>query len=348
MIEKFVTIKFFNAFLVQIGHFLILDIFRQLTQMLTQVNPKIPLFSCQKCDYVTCHKNDFTKHCNTIKHRVNTSVNPAGETVNPCKDSEIIASYSCEYCKKGYFSYVGMWKHSKKCQSIAKSTDQNNNNNLMDYLIKENKDLKDSLVQRDDDFKKLIIEICKRESTVNTAIAINSNNNNNNTFNLNLFLNETCKDALNLSDFIKSVKVSFEDIEKIGSAGYVDGTSEVIIKHLNNLGVEKRPIQCTDAKRQTLYIKEDDQWTKEDANLARLQRLVDEVQRINLRQLPLWREKHPACLTSNSIHTSTYNNMSQELMGGDCSNIRIQTKDQKIINKIIKEVVVDKQMFFLK
>ncbi len=174
---------------------------------------------------------------------------------------------------------------------------------------------------------------------------INSNNNNNNTFNLQVFLNETCKDAINLSDFVKTLKSSFADIEKVGSAGYVDGTSEVIIKHLNNLGVEKRPIQCTDAKRQTLYIKEDNQWTKEDPDLRRLQWLVDEVQRINLRVLPLWREKHPACLTSNSIHTSTYNNMSQELMGGDCSNVRIQAKDHKIINKIIKEVVIDKQMF---
>ena len=148
-----------------------------------------------------------------------------------------------------------------------------------------------------------------------------------------------------MSDFIKSIQVGFEDIERIGNIGYVDGIAGIIIKSLNALGVEKRPIHCTDAKRQTLYIKENDKWTKEDANWSHLQHMVNEVQKINLRQLPAWREQHPNCLTSSSKFTTTYNTMSQELMGGECKKVKLQVKDNKIMNKIMKEVIIDKSLF---
>ena len=261
-------------------------------------------------------------------------------------------SFECPNCDRQFKTNSGLWRHKKTC-TTKNDTQQSAIVNILlkqnEMIMHQNKELQLQTNKKDDEFRTLIIELCKNTQTIHAGQILNNsnnnNNNNNNTFNLHVFLNETCKDAINLSDFIESVKVSFEDIEKVGSLGYVDGTSEVIIKHLNDLGVEKRPIQCTDAKRQTLYIKENNEWTKEDSNFARMQRLVDDVQRVNLRQLSLWREKHPACLTSNSIYTSTYNNMSQELMGGDCSNIRIQAKDNKIINKVIKNVIVDKQKF---
>jgi hypothetical protein len=209
------------------------------------------------------------------------------------------------------------------------------------------------LLKKDEDFKALVVELCKStQANVqnnNTLIQNNNCNNNttnNNSFNLNFFLNETCKDAVNMSDFIKSIQVGFEDIERIGNIGYVDGISGIIIKSLQELGVEKRPIHCTDAKRQTLYIKENDEWLKEDADWSHLQHMVNEVQKINLRQLPAWREHHPNCLTSTSKFTSTYNTMSQELMGGDCKKVKMQVKDNKIMNRILKEVVIDKSLFF--
>jgi hypothetical protein len=148
-----------------------------------------------------------------------------------------------------------------------------------------------------------------------------------------------------MSDFIKSIQVGFEDIERIGNIGYVDGISGIIIKSLQELGVEKRPIHCTDAKRQILYIKENNEWMKEDADWSHLQQMVNDVQKINLRQLPFWREHHPNCLTSTSKYTTTYNTMSQELMGGDCKKVKIQVKDNKIMSRIMKEVVIDKSMF---
>jgi hypothetical protein len=303
-------------------------------------------FYCEKCDYNTCHKNDFTKHCQTIKHRVNNFVIP----VIP---EQVETIFSCETCGKGYHSAVGLWKHTKKCNkkdTIVTTKDVS----VVEVLQKENEELKMSIFRRDEEFKNLIIELCKSTQTNvqnNTLIQNNSsvtNNNtthNNNSFNLNFFLNETCKDALNMSDFIKSIQVGFEDIERIGNIGYVDGISGLIIKSLQQLGVERRPIHCTDAKRQTLYIKENNEWTKEDSDWSHLQHMVDEVQKINLRQLPAWREQHPNCLTSTSKYTTTYNTMSQELMGGDCKKVKIQVKDNKIMSRIMKEVIVDKSLF---
>jgi hypothetical protein len=270
------------------------------------------------------------------------------------------AAFTCEICSKVFYSFGGLCKHSKKCS--------NNKDGVLENLIVDNKELKEAnkelqttvkqlIEKNDENIAKLVIELCKNIQPIisannsttlvqnNSNITNNTTNNNNNSFNLNFFLNETCKDALNMSDFIKSIQVGFEDIERIGNIGYVDGLAGIIIRSLNALGVEKRPIHCTDAKRQTLYIKENNEWTKEDANWSHLQHMVNEVQKINLRQLPAWREQHPNCLTSTSKYTTTYNTMSQELMGGECKKVKMQVKDNKIMNRIMKEVIIDKSLF---
>ena len=297
-------------------------------------------FECKKCLYKTCRKYDFDRHCLSPKHQNNANGNVHAQNK--------LSSCVCKNCNRSFQTVSGLWKHEQKCPNP-----KNEKCVLVEYLMQENKDLKQTIIQRDDEFRKLIIEVCKNTAAAvvpppnhvtNNNTMINSNNINK-TFNLHFFLNETCKDALNLSEFIQTIKVGIDDLNSMGSLGYVDGTSNVIIKHLNELGVEKRPIQCTDAKRQTLYIKENNEWTKEEPSCAKLQGLVDEVQQINLRALPAWREKHPNCLKSNSIHTDFYNNMSQELMGGFCHKVKLHVKDNKIINKIIKEVVIDKQKF---
>lgn len=322
--------------------------------METQGDPKTPKkYICEKCDYITCHKNDFTKHCQTKKHQMDILDTQNSQNVPT-------AAYTCELCTKVFYSFGGLCKHSKKCP--------NNKNIILEHLIENNKELKEAnkelqttvkqLIEKNDEtIKKLVIELCKNSaaSTINnnSNTMINTNNSfnnsfNNNSFNLQFFLNVTCKDAVNLTDFIKSVKTSNEIIEIIGQKGYVQGTSDCIIQRLNELGVERRPIQCTDAKRQTLYIKDNDEWKKEDPEWSHLQHMVDEVQRIHLRQLTIWKDQHPGCLTSSSMHTTTYNNMSQELLGGHCKKVTMQEKDDKIINKIIKNVIVDKSLFLSK
>ena len=304
-------------------------------------------FFCQVCDYSTSYKSEFDRHCSTRKH-----LDCHFQQCPAIKNPKI--TFDCFNCERKFETNSGLWRHKQKCLA--------NNNVLVDYLLKENKELKTTIQVKDqqidkiiksnekliesneENVKHIVTELCKNAQSVTNNTMINSNNNNK-TFNLQFFLNETCKDALNLSEFIQSIKVDVDDLNSMGSLGYVDGTSNVIIKHLEKLGVERRPIQCTDAKRQTLYIKENNEWTKEDPTCTKMHLLVDEVQQINLRQLPAWREKHPNCLTSNSVHTDFYNNMSQELMGGFCHKVKLHVKDNKIINKIIKEVTIDKQNY---
>lgn len=300
-------------------------------------------YSCIECNFHTSCKRDYDRHITTNKHKNHKKVGSDFSHETTSQKSNFV----CTNCDSTFLTHSGLWKHKNKC---VRRDETNVTEKLLEYIEKRERQHDAYLEKKDHELKNLVIELCKSNNAVTNNINngnINSNNNNK-TFNLQLFLNETCKDALNLSDFIKSIKVSVEDLESIGSLGYVDGTSNVIIKHLNNLGVEKRPIQCTDAKRQTLYVKENDEWFKEDTDFKSLHKLVDEVQKINLRQLPLWRETHPNCLKSNSIHTDTYNTMSQELMGGFCTKVKLHVKDNKIINKIIKEVVIDKQLYITK
>jgi hypothetical protein len=337
-------------------------------------------FICELCDFKSSQKSDYDRHVATLKHQTAVKWKRA-ETEGAVSCLESV--YPCSYCNRSFTSHSGLWKHTRKCKDTG-STQQNVVVDLLmkqnELIMKQNNELHDQnkglqdinkeqiqlMIKKDDDFRALVIELCKNTQagvvTTNNSNSNSNNNFNNNTliqnnncnnttnnntsFNLNFFLNETCKDALNMSDFIKSIQVGFEDIERIGNIGYVDGISGIIIKSLQELGVERRPIHCTDAKRQTLYIKENNEWNKEDPDWSHLQHMVNEVQKINLRKLPAWRDHHPNCLTSTSKYTTTYNTMSQELMGGDCKKVKMQVKDNKIMNKIMREVVIDKSLYF--
>ena len=323
------------------------------------------VYICTSCDYNTSRKSNFVRHLLSAQHllkcrsqvesRGRNAINSNDTTLEensnkkcPMLQQSASEQNKCTTCNRVFQTRSGLWKHVPKC-SIKETNTIASTTQLPTDVVKLILDSNAELAKTNNEMMEKIVEaVCKHMQTNNTMINNNNminSNNNNKTFNLQVFLNETCKDALNLSEFIQSMKSSFDDIESIGSLGYVDGTSKFIIRHLNELGVEKRPIQCTDAKRQILYIKENNAWFKEDDNLAHIHAMVDEVQRINLKQLPAWREKHPRCLTSNSIYTDTYNTMSQELIGGFCHKVKLHVKDTRIINKIIKEVVIDKQLY---
>ena len=318
--------------------------------MASQASQKnVQKYYCDKCDYSTSHKNDFTKHCDTQRHR---DADSASQSIPVGKS----APYQCGQCDRTFFSQSGLYRHKKGCVSTTVT--------LMDFVqkqteaftkhIQSQKEDKEALQQQLSDTQKLMLEICKTlqvtaanagvHNTQNNQHAVQNSHNNNKTFNLNFFLNETCKDALNLSDFIQNVKLDFDDIERIGNLGYVDGLSDVIMRNLNALGVEKRPIHCTDAKRNTIYIKEDNMWTKENQYLSRLQYLVDCMQKANLMVLAKWREKYPSCLLSNSMYTDSYLKMSHELMGGTCTGTNMAAKDGKIMRKIAKGVTINKTL----
>ena len=167
----------------------------------------------------------------------------------------------------------------------------------------------------------------------------NNNNSHNKTFNLQFFLNETCKDAMNIMDFVDSIKLQLSDLERVGELGYVEGISNIIVKNLKGLDVTQRHVHCTDKKRETMYIKDEDKWEKDDEQ-KKMHKMVRRVADKNARMLPKFKEAHPDCLKSSSRYSDQYNKIIMEAMGGRGDNDF--EKEEKIIKRVSKEVIVDK------
>jgi len=167
-----------------------------------------------------------------------------------------------------------------------------------------------------------------------------NNNSHNKTFNLNVFLNEQCKDAMNITDFVDSLKLQLSDLENVGKLGFVEGISNIIVKNLNALDVHKRPVHCSDSKREVMYIKDEDKWEKENDDKVKLRKVIKKIAHKNSKLLPQFKEKHPDCNKSDSKYSDQYNKLIIEAMGGSGDN-DIE-KEDKIIRKIAKEVTIDK------
>jgi hypothetical protein len=195
-------------------------------------------------------------------------------------------------------------------------------------LVKENSDLKNMMMETQNQMMEVI-----KNGTNNTT-------NNNNNFNLNFFLNETCKNAMNIMDFVESLKLQFSDLETMGEIGYVNGMSNIIIKNLKDMEVTDRPMHCTDAKRETLYIKDEDKWDKESDGNPKIKKAIKHIARKNAVQLKKYKEKHPDCTRAESKLSDTYNKLLVEAMGGKGENDDI--KEDKIIKKVSKEVLLEK------
>jgi hypothetical protein len=204
---------------------------------------------------------------------------------------------------------------------------------LVIEIIKQNQELQ----KQNNELQKQMIEVIKN-GTHNTNT--NINNSHNKTFNLQVFLNETCKDAMNIMDFVDSIKIQLSDVESIGELGYVNGMSKLIIKHLNALDEHMRPVHCSDPKRDILYVKDQNVWEKEDPDNKKLKKALKYISHKNICALPEWRAKYPDCLTSESLKSDQYNRMVIEAMGGSGDNDA--EKADKIIKKIAKAVTIDK------
>jgi len=294
----------------------------------TEKSPKISKeFFCQKCNYKCCKQSEYNKHILTSKHQIlqNPTSNPTS------KISE--KTYNC-ICGKIYKHSSTLYAHKKKCNVIECDDNQviNNSNNtndkdeLINYLIKENQE-----------FKNLILEIVKKD-TYN--ISNNTTNSHNKTFNLQFFLNETCKDAMNIMDFVDSIKLQLCDLEKVGKIGYVEGISNIIVKNLNSLDETKRPVHCTDAKREVMYVKDEDKWEKENDSKEKIRKAIKHVAHKNSKMLKEFKTKHPDCDKSESKFSDQYNKLVIEALGGKGDNDL--EKEDKIIKNIAKEVVIDK------
>jgi hypothetical protein len=306
------------------------------------LSPKIPKkFSCDCCDYYTSNKKDYEKHLLTPKHqKVLKGSNMEVEEVKK------IPIYTCE-CSKTFKTHGGLWKHKAKGCSVnntnlvinhTESDIKNSNNNatdkdeLINYLIKENQE-----------FKNMLLEFVKKDSYNHCTTNNNSNNNNNNkTFNLNFFLNETCKDAMNMKDFIKSLEMSLPELEKMGELGFAEGMSRLFVDRLNQLEVTKRPIHCSDVKREIIHIKDDNKWERDNANLDRLRKIIKQLTLKNILKVDDWKKANQGCTEYNSRKNDQYLRINMEAIG-PVDAVEEKRDFGKIIRRVAENTFIDKK-----
>ncbi len=298
-------------------------------------------FYCSYCDFKCSKQSDWDRHIVRPKHTTNVKgyVNDDKNAKKHQKTPKNEENHMKCHCGKIYKYYSGLWRHQNTCvtkESIENTSVKNevvekssDNQQLLEYLIKQNSDL-----------QKQILDICKNGIMNNTTNNINSNNK---TFNLQVFLLENCKDAMNLSEFLESIKIQLADVEAVGELGYVNGISKLIIQNLKGLDVTKRPIHCTDEKREIIYIKEAGVWTK-DEDYSKLRRLIKTVSNRNFKHTRLYKEKHPDCITAESKYSDTYNKIIIEATGGG-SKCNDYESENKIMKKIAKAITIDKSAF---
>jgi len=283
------------------------------------------IFSCDKCHYNTSRKSQYDRHVLTPKH-----INRSQILQNTTNLVPKVPEFICNSCNKIYKHHSSLYNHKKKClvddKSCNNSKTTDNKDELINYLIKENQE-----------FKNLILEIVKKD-TYNTTTHTNSHNK---SFNLQFFLNETCKDAMNIMDFVESIQLQLSDLEKVGEIGFVEGISNIIVKNLKALDITQRPVHCTDKKREVLYVKDEDKWEKQDEDNVKLRKVIKKVTDKNMRLIPKYREKYPDCNKSISRYSDQYNKIIVESMGGSGDNDH--EKASKIIKNISKQVLVEKE-----
>ena len=284
-------------------------------------------FKCECCDFKCFKKGDYTRHILTDKHKNLT--NPNFLTSKPI-------TYNCK-CGKIYKHMSTLCAHKKKCNK--EQTDE------CEYYEGINIKDKDALVlhllKQNCELQKSLIEVSKDKSITNNNNNTNSHNTTNNAFNLNFFLNETCKDALNITDFVNSIKLSLEDLENTGRKGYIEGISNIIIKNLNRLGHYDRPIHCSDQKREILYIKNDNQWIKESEEKPILTKAIKTIANENIKQIKTWRDKNPDCMDSDSKNNNLYLKIVSNSMSG-LDKTECDKNLNKIISNVAKKTIIQK------
>jgi hypothetical protein len=316
-------------------------------------NTKDLVYECSICDYKCSRKYDLERHLTTKKHilremELKTPQN-ASKRVN-CEEK-----HKCE-CGFKYKTQSGLWKHKQKCkkdeqsQELVTTTTETGINSLSnEELLKiimtqvnNSKDMQELQMETQKIFMEYIKSQQETQSLILNSNNINNSNNNmnncnNKNFNLQIFLNEKCKDAMNITDFVDQIKGSIEDIESIGNLGFVEGVSKIFIRELKSLGVYNRPVHCTDVKRDNLYVKDDDKWEKENEEKAKMLKVIKNITRSNMSAIPLWKKENPYYADSSSKQSDCYNRILLELV----------TDEKKLFDRVIKNVsksiVIDKK-----
>ena len=282
-------------------------------------------YCCEVCDYITSRKSSYNKHTQTIKHI-------------SCIKRNFIAKGANKHiciCGKQYAHMSSLCNHKRSCKKPVVNhvktivNTLNNVDELKNFLIEQNNEFKDLLVEQN----KQIIELSSKPTT--------TNNTTNNNFNLQFFLNETCKDALNITDFINQLDVGTKDLEETGRIGYAAGISRIFINGLKKLNINQRPVHCSDAKRETIYIKNGGQWEKDNYENVKLTNAIRDVAHKNIEQIQVWTEEHPEYTDLKSKFNDRYMKLIGEAMSGS-TNEETNKNYKKIARNIMKATIISK------
>jgi hypothetical protein len=314
--------------------------------MIVKKTPKNPKkYLCKDCDFVSSNKKDYCRHLLTAKHKM---------IVNDSKKNPLpFMQFVCE-CGKAYKYDSGYYRHRKKCY-FANDSDDDSDEELQSEsilnIIQQNQEFKELLYEQSkqlQDTHKQLIKSNEQNITMQMRLletfkdgkTINNTTNNNQKFNLNFFLNTTCKDAMNMSEFIENINVDFKDIENIGKNGYVAGMTDMILSRIKDLDVTKRPLHCVDLKRETMYIKDNDEWSKDTPDNLKLRNMITIVAKQNYGTVPLWREQNPECQHWDNPKYNFCVDMMRNILG-DMGTDQIRL-DNKVIKNISKHILVEK------
>jgi len=312
------------------------------------------IFNCEFCEFTCNKKSNWLKHISTQKHKNRINLNG---------DADLKTRYICDCCNKEYKANNGLWYHKKKCggsslgikpvsavecsynpivieQECEKDAITSgmfmefikHSKEMQTFMAEQQKEFQTAILDRTNKLQDSIIELSKNNTT--------TINNTNNTFNLNVFLNEHCKDALNINQFLESLQLTVEDLETTGRLGYVLGISRILINKLRELDVYSRPLHCTDYKRETVYIKDQDKWEKENTK-TKLHNMIRQVEKKNLKMLSVWQQENPEFREVATPKNDEFVKISLNSIG-EYTQEGIEKQDEKILRNVLKEVVLDK------
>ena len=320
--------------------------------METNFTPKNAGFYCDYCDFKCSKKSDWKRHIETIKHAYRHNGNTLETKKTPQENG-----FFCN-CGKKYGTRAGLWKHSKTClsdfncnsnnfkectntntSSNTNDSDTNDTNNTNEKIseFKITPTMFYDLLKQNNELQKNLIELASKQVIGNNNI-INSQNK---TFNLQFFLNETCKDALSITDFIDQLNITIQDLEETGRLGYAEGMSKVFIKNLKDIDYTKRPIHCSDIKRETLYIKDEDKWEKDDDKKSFLTKAIKQVTNKNITQIRNWQKLNPEYNNPDSKQNDKYMKIILNSMSGSTVE-ECEKNYEKIVKNIAKETIIIK------
>jgi len=297
------------------------------------------MFYCKSCEYSCSKQSEFNKHIVTAKHKMIVNGSKKISKISKTNNNE----YEC-VCGKTYKYDSGYYRHKKVCRStniqvdsnthVKEHVDDSANNTMttMMELIRQNQEFKELIVEQN----KHLLELSQKPTTTNNTI-----NNNNQKFNLNFFLNEQCKDAINMSEFLENMTLDIEDLTETGRLGYVGGISRIFINKLREMDTYKRPLHCTDLKRETLYIRENDEWFKENDSKKKFNDIIAHVANKNCKTIKQWTEEHPNYNKVDTQENIEYVMLCQAMLGGFGEQENRQHRD-RIVRNLIKEVIVNK------